>query len=37
MSVGGMRDSKVEVRDLHVSDTLGYTGTETPKDREVRL
>jgi hypothetical protein len=34
MSIGVMKDYKVKLRDLHVSHTLGYVGTGTPKDRD---
>ncbi len=29
-----MKDQKVHLRDLHVSDTLCCVGTGTPKDRD---
>ncbi len=32
--VGVMKDQKVHLRDLHVSDTLCCVGTGTPKDRD---
>ena len=34
LSVGVMKDKKVKLRDLHVSHTLGDTGTGNPKNRD---
>ena len=34
MIIGVMKDYKVNVRYLHVSHTLGSSGTGTPKDRD---
>ena len=34
MGVGVMRDYNLKLRDLHVSHTLGYVGSGTPKDRD---
>jgi hypothetical protein len=34
MSVGVMKDSKLNLRNLHDSHTLGYWGIGTPKDRD---
>jgi hypothetical protein len=37
MSVGVMKDSKLKLRNLHDSDTLGYTGSTTKQTRKTWL
>jgi hypothetical protein len=34
MSIGVMKDEELELRDLHVSHTLGWSGDWTPEDRD---